>query len=179
MSIPVRRDYSIEPEEIQKILKECANRNGLKIVCSKESNTVFHVHIYQEIGDSMADRYIDESKGPSGAKSFGRDSIAKNIGEVSQTLSIEKSSKLADLMEQLLTILDEAKLPQLEKLNETRNTIREIVAEAHSEKPKVDKIYTCWNKARSWITKAIDVGVFISNTTLKLKDIIEKIKDVL
>jgi hypothetical protein len=63
---PVNREYPLSPKEMQNIFKDCARRNGLKILFLEGSNPVIHMHVKQEIGDSMRDKYEADQVGAQG-----------------------------------------------------------------------------------------------------------------
>ncbi|MGB2862610.1 MAG: hypothetical protein WBC05_04720 [Sedimentisphaerales bacterium] len=71
--LPINREYPVGPEEIQKILKDQADRSGFNIMFSKGSNAVIHMHLYQEIGDNMGDTYEAGQVGAQGPHAHAHD----------------------------------------------------------------------------------------------------------
>lgn len=70
---PVNREYPLSPEEMKNILQDCALRNGLKILFFEGSSPVIHMHIKQEIGDSMGDKYEAGQAGAQGPHAHAHD----------------------------------------------------------------------------------------------------------
>lgn len=68
---PLKREYPVGPEELQKILQDCARGNGFNIVICESYNEEIHVHLNQ--GDIMRDKYEASQAGAQGPHSHAHD----------------------------------------------------------------------------------------------------------
>ena len=110
-------------------------------------------------------------------------SMAENTGNQRMQVNLEPATatQVATLLAELLTQLKGLEVPagMRPKLDETKIIVEEAKDVATSPEPDKGKLKARWEKAKGWVTSALDVGLFVEGATEKVKDLVEKLGGLL
>jgi hypothetical protein len=147
---------------MQKILQDCTHRNGLNMVFSKGSNRVIHIHVNQNIGDGIRDRYEAGQAGAQGSHDHAHDMTFNQIWH--QT---KEHIDLPTLAEELSMLRDE-----LQKSAKNAEDYVEIgaIARAEIEAQKGDgpKALSALAEVGKWtLSVAEKIGIGVATAAAK------------
>ncbi|HEX3152945.1 MAG TPA: hypothetical protein VHR66_33040 [Gemmataceae bacterium] len=174
--------HGLDPTWLEETLRAVAREEGLEAERSGTTINMFFIG-NNHLGDLMSkkdqhgDQFADLSSGPTMAKSFGTESKAESHGNLIQQSGLRSQdfAQLALLFEELAQILTTAQVPNRKKLDEAVDTLGEAKSATEAPAPEKGRVIAAWDKVRSWVTSAIDVGLFVETTAEKIKHLVGKI----
>jgi hypothetical protein len=150
-----------------------------------ESKPQIHVHIHPGAA-AVAKRaqgasYTDQSSGPTGAKAFGAKAKAISRGDViqQQPLDIEARTQLGDILDALLGLVKKAKVGTPEARNEAVASLNTAKQRAKDPTATKSAISEALEKARGWISSALQVGMFAAKSASQVRELMEQIGHLL
>jgi hypothetical protein len=154
-------EYPFGPEEMKKILEDCARINGLNIVFCKTYNEEIHVHLNE--GDVMRDKYEAGQAGAQGPLAHAHDMTFNQIWD-----HAEENIDLRILAEELEKLRHELRNSATSPEDDAKIG---AIASAELEAKKGDgpKALSALAKAGKWaFDAATQIGVQVAAEALKL-----------
>jgi hypothetical protein len=174
--------HNLTPGEWRLVALLGAHLKGVHLTFGEGSNPHVHLHVHLDKGNSMSEviQNMDQSSGPTGAKSLGEKSVATNTGPVSQQIvSAGVSEELLMLIAKLSCKLESLQVSNRIPLEEAASNLTIAASSLKSGPAGIPEAKSRWTKAKTWVTSAIGAGLFAVTEAEDVKQIVERLTDLL
>jgi hypothetical protein len=158
---------NLSPEGVQALVAELESQYERRV----------NVTIYNFYGPTKftgdANMANVKNTGPIGAQAIGSHARADSRGNVTQRLTPEKAAPIAALLKELQQLLAGVQLANPAPLENTRQELDTAIRATEQE--DAGAATDAWNKVKTWIGGALDIGAFAAATATKIGALVEKI----